>query len=58
MENWHVDPTTGLMITTLPNGDTMVGVPNKPVLMYAPDEVEHVTLVTRPQVVRSVGVRA
>lgn len=48
MEHWHVDPISGMMISMNPSGNWFVAIPNRGVLAYSPEEVEHVTYVTKP----------
>lgn len=46
MDNWHVDPNTGIMICLLSTGNVLLAVPNRGIVSYGPEEVEHVTIAT------------
>lgn len=45
MENWHIDPNTGIMVSFSENG-WMLAVPGRSIEHYAHEEVEHVTIAT------------
>lgn len=47
MDNWHIDPTSGMMISITSNG-AVVAVPGRPLFEYDISEVEYVTYVTKP----------
>lgn len=44
MENWYVDSVSGMQIHagTTPDDNWWVGIPSRGILVFTPDEVEHV----------------
>lgn len=51
MDKWFINPITKVMISVLPNGTYLLGVPNRSVEAYAAEDVEHVVLHTPRPVV-------
>lgn len=57
-EGIFVNPVTGMMVTRLRDGGYHVAVPGRQILELTPEQVEHVTYVTRPTVAPVSGTSA
>jgi hypothetical protein len=55
MENWHIDPISGMMISIAQDLGAHVAIPGRPIVEYKPNEVEHVTYGPKPRYTYTYG---